>query len=216
MGRRTGRASRHRDPEHLVRREPVPRPLQAPGRGREARRPAGGRFPAGTPAISLSEPIVKPTTMLYRNLLAIEAEELLRSHPVDGAVLMGGLRQDHAGADHGRGLDGSALRLPARRPDAAGQLEGADAGIRIGRLEVLGRAPGRQHHRRRLAGYRGRHRALLWPLHDHGDGIDHDRDCRGAGPDLARPPPRSRRPTPTTSACRRPAGAARSRWFART
>jgi len=50
---------------------------------------AGG-FPIELPAMSLSEPFVKPTTMLYRNLLAIEAEELLRSHPVDGAVLMGG------------------------------------------------------------------------------------------------------------------------------
>ncbi|HWH72807.1 MAG TPA: L-arabinonate dehydratase, partial [Methylibium sp.] len=50
---------------------------------------AGG-FPVELPALSLSEPFVKPTTMLYRNLLAIEAEELLRSHPVDGAVLMGG------------------------------------------------------------------------------------------------------------------------------
>ena len=34
--------------------------------------------------------MVKPTTMLYRNFLAMETEELLRSHPVDGAVLMGG------------------------------------------------------------------------------------------------------------------------------
>ncbi|MCC7284544.1 MAG: dihydroxy-acid dehydratase [Burkholderiaceae bacterium] len=50
---------------------------------------AGG-FPLELPAISLSEPIVKPTTMLYRNFLAMECEELLRSHPVDGAVLMGG------------------------------------------------------------------------------------------------------------------------------
>jgi dihydroxy-acid dehydratase len=50
---------------------------------------AGG-FPLELPAISLSEPIVKPTTMLYRNLLAIETEELIRSHPIDGAVLMGG------------------------------------------------------------------------------------------------------------------------------
>ncbi|MEM7240094.1 MAG: L-arabinonate dehydratase [Pseudomonadota bacterium] len=50
---------------------------------------AGG-FPLELPAISLSEPIVKPSTMLYRNLLAIETEELLRSHPIDGAVLMGG------------------------------------------------------------------------------------------------------------------------------
>ena len=50
---------------------------------------AGG-FPLELPAISLAENFVKPTTMLYRNLLAIETEELLRSHPIDGAVLMGG------------------------------------------------------------------------------------------------------------------------------
>ena len=50
---------------------------------------AGG-FPIELPAISLAEPFVKPTTMLYRNFLAMETEELLRSHPIDGAVLMGG------------------------------------------------------------------------------------------------------------------------------
>ncbi|RST48084.1 L-arabinonate dehydratase [Variovorax sp. DXTD-1] len=50
---------------------------------------AGG-FPLELPAISLSESMVKPTTMLYRNFLAMETEELLRSHPIDGAVLMGG------------------------------------------------------------------------------------------------------------------------------
>ncbi|SDC63260.1 dihydroxyacid dehydratase [Cupriavidus sp. YR651] len=50
---------------------------------------AGG-FPVELPAISLSESSVKPTTMLYRNLLAMETEELIRSHPIDGAVLMGG------------------------------------------------------------------------------------------------------------------------------
>ncbi len=50
---------------------------------------AGG-FPLEMPAITLSEPFMKPSTMLYRNLLAMETEELLRSYPVDGAVLMGG------------------------------------------------------------------------------------------------------------------------------
>jgi dihydroxy-acid dehydratase len=50
---------------------------------------AGG-FPIELPAISLAEIYVKPTTMMYRNLLAMEAEELIRSHPIDGAVLMGG------------------------------------------------------------------------------------------------------------------------------
>ena len=50
---------------------------------------AGG-FPVEMPALSLSEPFQKPTTMMYRNLLAMEAEELLRSYPADGVVLMGG------------------------------------------------------------------------------------------------------------------------------
>ena len=50
---------------------------------------AGG-FPVEMPAMSLSEPFQKPTTMLYRNFLAMETEELLRSYPADGAVLMGG------------------------------------------------------------------------------------------------------------------------------
>ncbi|OAI51842.1 dihydroxy-acid dehydratase [Betaproteobacteria bacterium SCGC AG-212-J23] len=50
---------------------------------------AGG-FPVEMPAMSLAEPMQKPTTMLYRNFLAMETEELLRSYPADGAVLMGG------------------------------------------------------------------------------------------------------------------------------
>ncbi|WP_458759642.1 L-arabinonate dehydratase [Afipia sp. TerB] len=50
---------------------------------------AGG-FPMELPALSLSESFLKPTTMLYRNLLAMDVEELLRGHPVDGVVLMGG------------------------------------------------------------------------------------------------------------------------------
>jgi dihydroxy-acid dehydratase len=50
---------------------------------------AGG-FPLEMPAIALAEVFQKPTTMLYRNLLALETEELLRSYPADGAVLMGG------------------------------------------------------------------------------------------------------------------------------
>jgi dihydroxy-acid dehydratase len=50
---------------------------------------AGG-FPLEMPAITLAEPFQKPSTMMYRNMLAMETEELLRSYPVDGCVLMGG------------------------------------------------------------------------------------------------------------------------------
>jgi dihydroxy-acid dehydratase len=50
---------------------------------------AGG-FPMEMPAMSLGEQLQKPTTMLYRNFLAMETEELLRAYPADGAVVMGG------------------------------------------------------------------------------------------------------------------------------
>lgn len=50
---------------------------------------AGG-FPVEVPVVSLGEMLMKPTTMLYRNLLAMETEEVLRCHPIDAAVLMGG------------------------------------------------------------------------------------------------------------------------------
>jgi dihydroxy-acid dehydratase len=50
---------------------------------------AGG-FPVEIPVMSLGEMLMKPTTMLYRNLLAMETEEVLRCHPIDSAVLMGG------------------------------------------------------------------------------------------------------------------------------
>ena len=50
---------------------------------------AGG-FPVEIPAFPLNEIFVKPSPLLYRNLLAMEVEELLRSQPIDGVVLMGG------------------------------------------------------------------------------------------------------------------------------
>ncbi|PQO45826.1 L-arabinonate dehydratase [Blastopirellula marina] len=49
-----------------------------------------GGFPVEIPVMSLGEMMMKPTTMLYRNLLAMETEEVLRCHPIDAAVLMGG------------------------------------------------------------------------------------------------------------------------------
>ena len=50
---------------------------------------AGG-FPMEIPLLTLGETFMKPSTMLYRNLLAMEAEEALRAYPADGAVLLGG------------------------------------------------------------------------------------------------------------------------------
>ncbi|HET9748365.1 MAG TPA: L-arabinonate dehydratase [Casimicrobiaceae bacterium] len=80
---------------------------------------AGG-FPLELPALSLSETFVKPTTMLYRNLLAMETEELLRSHPVDGAVLMGGCDKTTPGLVMGA----TSAGLPAIFAPAGPMLRG--------------------------------------------------------------------------------------------
>jgi dihydroxy-acid dehydratase len=74
---------------------------------------AGG-FPFELPAMSLGEVLVKPTTMIYRNFLAMEAEELLRSLPVDGAVLLGGCDKTTPGLVMGAlSMDIPAIFVPA-------------------------------------------------------------------------------------------------------
>ena len=74
---------------------------------------AGG-FPVELPALSLSESYLKPTSMLYRNMLAMECEELLRAHPVDGAVLMGGCDKTTPGLLLGAtSMDIPSIFLPA-------------------------------------------------------------------------------------------------------
>jgi dihydroxy-acid dehydratase len=74
---------------------------------------AGG-FPVEMPAMSLAEPMQKPTTMLYRNFLAMETEELLRSYPADGAVLMGGCDKTTPGLVMGAvSMNIPAIYMPA-------------------------------------------------------------------------------------------------------
>ena len=146
---------------------------------------AGG-FPLELPAISLSEPFVKPTTMLYRNFLAMETEELLRSHPVDGAVLMGGCDKTTPGLIMGA----ISMNLPAIFVPAGAMLRGNYRG------EVLGSGSDSWKYWADLqagaithAGLgrdRGRHRPLGRHVHDHGHGRDHDRDRGGHGLLLAR------------------------------
>jgi dihydroxy-acid dehydratase len=88
---------------------------------------AGG-FPLELPAISLAEPFVKPTTMLYRNFLAMETEELLRSHPIDGAVLLGGCDKTTPGLIMGA----ISMGLPAIYCPAGPMLRGNWRGQTLG------------------------------------------------------------------------------------
>lgn len=74
---------------------------------------AGG-FPVEIPALSITETYMKPSPMLYRNLLAMETEEILRSLPIDGAVLMGGCDKTTPGLLMGAiSVDLPSIYLPA-------------------------------------------------------------------------------------------------------
>jgi dihydroxy-acid dehydratase len=88
----------------------------------------GGGFPIELPALSLSEIFVKPTTMLYRNMLAMEVEELIRSHPVDGVVLMGGCDKTTPGLM----LGATSMDVPAIYVPAGPMLRGNWAGKTLG------------------------------------------------------------------------------------
>ena len=176
---------------------------------------AGG-FPLELPAISLAEPFVKPTTMLYRNFLAMETEELLRSHPIDGAVLLGGCDKTTPGLLMGA----ISMGLPAIFCPAGPMLRGNWRGQTLGSgsdvWKYWDEKRAGTHHRSRLGRDGERHRALVRHLHDHGHGRHHDGDRRGAGHDAAGRLVACRPPTPAIRACaRRPAGAS-STWCGRT
>ena len=73
-----------------------------------------GSFPVELPAMPVNETFMKPSPMMYRNFLAMEAEELLRSQPIDGVVLMGGCDKTTPGLLMGAiSMNLPAIYLPA-------------------------------------------------------------------------------------------------------
>ncbi len=88
---------------------------------------AGG-FPLEFPAMALGETLLRPTAMLYRNLLAMEAEELLRANPLDGAVLLSGCDKTTPGLL----MAASSVDIPAVMvtggPMLNGKFRGSDVG----------------------------------------------------------------------------------------
>ena len=64
--------------------------LRGSRRGGQAGVLQAGGFPLEFPVMSLGEALMKPTTMLYRNLMAMDVEESIRSYPLDGVVLLTG------------------------------------------------------------------------------------------------------------------------------
>ena len=88
---------------------------------------AGG-LPVELPTLSVDESFTKPTSMLYRNMLAMEVEEMIRSHPLDGVVLMGGCDKTTPGLVMG----GITAGIPMIYLPAGPMLRGNYAGQALG------------------------------------------------------------------------------------
>jgi len=87
-----------------------------------------GALPLEFPAMSLGEPLMRPTTMLYRNLLSMELEELLRANPLDGVVLLSGCDKTTPGMLMGAASVDLPTLLLTGGPMLNGKFHGRDIG----------------------------------------------------------------------------------------
>ncbi len=151
---------------------------------------AGG-LPFELPAMSLGEVMVKPTTMLYRNFLAMEVEELLRSLPIDGVVLLAGCDKTTPGTVMGAiSMGMPTIFCPAGpmlndRYLKPGQPERRSAPARTPACSGTSTRPARSARAEWVAA-RGAHDPQPGHLQHDGHGQHDDLDRRGAGPDAAR------------------------------
>ena len=146
---------------------------------------AGG-FPMEIPVLTLGETFMKPSTMLYRNLLAMDAEEALRAYPADGVVLLGGCDKTVPALVMGA----TSANLPAIFVPAGPMLRGNWRGQILGSgtdaWKYWDEKRAGTARRLRLARDGGRHRALVRHLHDDGHGVDDGGGGGCARPDAAR------------------------------
>lgn len=87
-----------------------------------------GGFPLEFPIVSLGEPIMRPTTMLFRNMLAMTAEELIRANPLDGVVLLTGCDKTTPGAIMGAASVDLPTMVITGGPMLNGKFRGKDIG----------------------------------------------------------------------------------------
>jgi dihydroxy-acid dehydratase len=87
-----------------------------------------GAFPLEFPAMALGETLLRPTAMLYRNLLAMEAEELIRANPLDGVVLLSGCDKTTPGLLMGA----ASVDIPAIMVTGGPMLNGKWKGQEVG------------------------------------------------------------------------------------
>ncbi|GAA4879743.1 IlvD/Edd family dehydratase [Actinomycetospora straminea] len=87
-----------------------------------------GGFPREFPCTGLGETLLRPTAMLYRNLLAMEAEELMRANPLDGLVLLSGCDKTTPGLL----MAASSVDIPAVVVTGGPMLSGRYQGRQLG------------------------------------------------------------------------------------
>ena len=140
---------------------------------------AGGT-PLEFPTISLGELFMRPTTMLYRNLMAMDTEEMIRAHPLDGVVLLGNCDKTTPAQMMGAASANIPSIMLTGGPHLSGRFRGESLGAcsdcrrfwaeyRAGTIDADA-----------MARARGRHQPLGRPLHGHGHRLDDGRDGRGA------------------------------------
>src|SRR5246500_5859032 len=138
---------------------------------------SAGGFPLEFPTISLGEILMKPTTMLFRNLMAMDVEECIRAYPLDAVVLLSGCDKTTPAMLMGA----ASADVPAVMVTGGPVLPGMGGG----RAPRPG-APRRRDHRRDHGRSRGLPLAIERPLHGDGDRFDHGRHGGDARHDAAR------------------------------
>src|ERR1700680_1363937 len=87
-----------------------------------------GGFPLEFPAMSLGETQMRPTAMLFRNLLAMEVEESIRGNPIDAVVLLGGCDKTTPGQLMGAASVDLPTMVVSTGPMLNGKFRGRDIG----------------------------------------------------------------------------------------
>ena len=145
---------------------------------------AGG-LPIPFPTISLGEPYLAPTSMLFRNLMAMDSEEMIRAQPMDAVVLIGGCDKTVPA----QLMAAASANLPAIQLVTGPMMTGSWRGERLGACTDCRRQWGRYPRRRtrRVADRRGGPGTLDHRRHLHGDGHrqHHGAHMRGARHDVA-------------------------------
>src|SRR4030088_1846464 len=89
---------------------------------------AAGGLPLVFPTISLGEVFLTPTSLMFRNLMAMDTEEMIRAQPMDAVVLIGGCAKTVPGQLMGAASAG----IPAIQLITGSMLTGSHRGVRVG------------------------------------------------------------------------------------